>query len=585
MSTLLSKSNGNRSALLNSRYLSALVVAMILFICVGGYGVPSIEREMEENLTGQLHLTLTANIASLRLFFDDKKLDAQVLAEQPGIRKNILSLVQITKEKDSSAEILRQTASLKWLRIHLGKAALKYGFVGFVIFDPTGYQVGALLEEPIGKRQLIKHSAFFYQTMQGDTVVSNPFKGEVKLPDERGKFHNNQTTQFVSTPIKDSEGNTLAVLAFRLRPQKEFGKILAVSRFGKTGETYAFNSDGLLVSNSRFNSQLESLGLISPGETSIFNIQIRDPGRDLEKEPLRPGESIENWPLTYMATNAVKKKSGVNVEGYNDYRGVPVVGAWAWLENQQLGIATEIDVAEAFAPLNTLLFWYLTLFGLLVISAIVGLFLRLRILKTRRQTLENQERLSSLTNIIFDSVVAMDQNGIIQTVNPAVEKVFGYTPKELIGKNVKLIMPEFYVDEQDNYLEKYRIAREKKITNIVREVTGLRKDGSFFPLELSVSEATENNKKIFAGVLRDISERKATEMAIESANRERNLILNSAGEGIYGLDMEGKTTFVNPTACKMLGYTEEEILGKGQHATIHHSYPDGTPRLSYLRSI
>jgi len=113
----------------------------------------------------------------------------------------------------------------------------------------------------------------------------------------------------------------------------------------------------------------------------------------------------------------------------------------------------------------------------------------------------------------------------------------------------------------------------------------LRKDGSFFPLELSVSEATENNKKIFAGVLRDISERKATEMAIESANRERNLILNSAGEGIYGLDMEGKTTFVNPTACKMLGYTEEEILGKGQHATIHHSYPDGTPRLSYLRSI
>ena len=540
---------------------------------------------MEENLTGQLHLTLTANIASLRLFFDDKKLDAQVLAEQPGIRKNILSLVQITKEKDSSAEILRQTASLKWLRIHLGKAALKYGFVGFVIFDPTGYQVGALLEEPIGKRQLIKHSAFFYQTMQGDTVVSNPFKGEVKLPDERGKFHNNQTTQFVSTPIKDSEGNTLAVLAFRLRPQKEFGKILAVSRFGKTGETYAFNSDGLLVSNSRFNSQLESLGLISPGETSIFNIQIRDPGRDLEKEPLRPGESIENWPLTYMATNAVKKKSGVNVEGYNDYRGVPVVGAWAWLENQQLGIATEIDVAEAFAPLNTLLFWYLTLFGLLVISAIVGLFLRLRILKTRRQTLENQERLSSLTNIIFDSVVAMDQNGIIQTVNPAVEKVFGYTPKELIGKNVKLIMPEFYVDEQDNYLEKYRIAREKKITNIVREVTGLRKDGSFFPLELSVSEATENNKKIFAGVLRDISERKATEMAIESANRERNLILNSAGEGIYGLDMEGKTTFVNPTACKMLGYTEEEILGKGQHATIHHSYPDGTPRLSYLRSI
>ncbi|MBL4664841.1 MAG: PAS domain S-box protein [Nitrospinaceae bacterium] len=564
------------SILSDNKYLPALIGIMALFIAIGGYGIYSVKQEIEDNLVDQLELTLAGNVESLRLFFEDKKLDAQVLADQPAIRKNILSLIKITKKEDVSAEKLQQSASLKWLREHLGKACKKYGFIGFVIFDPTGLQVGALLEEPVGKRVLIERSVFFYQALQGDTVVSNPFIAVAKLPDEQGEFHANQPTQFVSTPLKDQDGNVLGVLAFRMRPHKEFHKILTISRFGKTGESYAFNDDGLLVSNSRFDEQLVNTGLLPPGKASIFNIQIRDPGRDLKKKPLLPNESVENWPLTFMAENAVMKKAGVNVEGYNDYRGIPVIGAWTWMEDQMLGIDTEINTDEAFAPLNTLLFWYMTLLGLLVISMVVGLFLRSRILKTRKQTLENQKRLSSLTGIIFDSVVAIDQKGIVQSINPAVEKVFGFSPKEVIGKNVKILMPDPFFSEHDSYLDNYLRTGEKKIINMVREVRGLHKNGSTFPMELSVSESTENDQKIFVGVLRDISERKANELAMEVVNRERNLILNSAGEGIYGLDLEGNTTFVNPTACKLLGYSEEELLGKGQHILVHHSYPDGT---------
>ncbi|MBT5469642.1 MAG: PAS domain S-box protein, partial [Nitrospina sp.] len=524
----------------------------------------------------QLRLTLATNVESLRLFFEDKKLDASVLADQPEIHHNIISLIKLSEQKDLPATNFLQSSPLKWLREHLGTSCKKYGFIGFVVFDATGLQVGALLDEPIGRRQLIESSVFFYRSMQGETVVSNPFEGEVGLPDEKGQFIENQTTQFVSTPIKDQDGNILGVLAFRLRPQKEFGRILAISRFGKTGETYAFNDSALLVSNSRFDSQLAKMGLISGDESSIFNISIRNPGRDLRRKPLFPGESSENWPLTEMAKNALKKNSGLNLEGYKDYRGVPVVGVWIWMEEQMLGITTEIDAEEAFAPLNILLFWYMVLFGLLVISTAAGLYLRYRILKTRKQTLENQDRLSSLTNIIVDSVVAINQRGIIQAVNPAVEKVFGYCPKELIGKNVKILMPEPYFSEHDGYLQNYLRTGEKKIINLVREVTGLHKNGSLFSMELSVSESFTDDERVFVGVLRNISERKATEKAIESANRERNLILNSAGEGIYGLDIKGMTTFVNPAACKILGYTEEELLGTGQHITIHHSYPDGT---------
>ncbi|MEK9628506.1 MAG: PAS domain S-box protein [Nitrospinota bacterium] len=365
-------------------------------------------------------------------------------------------------------------------------------------------------------------------------------------------------------------------MAFRLRPLMEFDRILSVSSFGETGETYAFNEDGFLVSKSRFDPQLKKMGLLSNSESSIFNIQLRDPGRDLRIKSIQSGESFENWSFTEMAKSALSKNSGVNVAGYNDYRGIPVVGVWTWLENQQLGIATEIDSEEAFAPLNTLLFWYRTLFGLLVIALFIGLFLRSRILKTRKQNIENQERLVSLTGIIFDSVVAINQEGIIQTVNPAVEKVLGYSPTELIGENVAKLMPEPYSSKHDGYLDNYLRTGKKKIINTVTEVEGLKKDGTVFPMEICVSESTTDEEKVFVGVLRDISERKAHEQAIDDANRERNLIFNSAGEGIYGIDLEGNTTFVNPAACKMLGYTEIELLGKEQHNMIHHSLSDGT---------
>lgn len=577
MSQLSSQKLSSDSTLTNRNFLPIIIGTLIIFFAVAGYGIHSVEQQIKTNLVKQLQLTLASNVESLRLFFEDKKLDALVLASQPEVHKNIVSLIKLSEKEDLPVNKFRESTSLKWLRKHLGKACEAYGFIGFVILDSTGYQVGAALEEPLGKRQLIEQSIFFYKSMQGDTVVSNPFPGEVRLPDTLGVFHHDQITQFVSTPIKDQEGKILGVLAFRLRPQKEFERVLSVSKFGQTGETYAFNEDGILVSKSRFDNQLQKSGLLSSGKSSILNIQIRDPGRDLRQSPLLDNESIENWPLTKMAESALQKKTGVDVEGYNNYQGIPVIGVWTWMEDQRLGITTEINSEEAFAPLNTLLFWYHTLFGFLIIAVIIGLFLRSRILQSRKQTLENQERLISLTGIIFDSVIAIDQKGTIQTVNPAVEKVFGYTPQELIGKNVKILMPKPYVSEHDGYLENYLRTGEKKIINMVREVTGLKKDGSLFPLELSVSESTVNEEKVFVGVLRNISERKSTEMAIEAAYRERNLILNSAGEGIFGLDLDGKTTFANLAACKMLGFQEEELLGKGQHALIHHTHPNGNP--------
>ena len=110
-----------------------------------------------------------------------------------------------------------------------------------------------------------------------------------------------------------------------------------------------------MVSESRFDESLILLGLI-PDQSdarSILQVLVRDPGGDITSG-YRPAARRAELPLTYMASQAIAGRPGVHVDGYRDYRGVPVVGAWKWLPDADLGVATEIDYAEAFQPLTIL---------------------------------------------------------------------------------------------------------------------------------------------------------------------------------------------------------------------------------------
>ena len=266
-----------------------LTLAIVTLLSVGGLGIWSVEKQMKENLAAQLKIVLSGNLESLRVWAEGTKLDAQVLVNQPVIHQSLISLLEMAQSEAIGPDVLRYSVELSWLRKSLGMACKTYGFIGFVVFDTSALEVGALLEKPIGTRELGRHFDFFYRSLQGDTVVSQPFPGEIDLPDEEGSFLSNRPTMFVSTPIHNDSGDVVGVLAFRLRPEKDLTHILSVSRFGDTGETYAFNDEGVLVSNSRFDPQLVSMGLLQPEDNSIFNIQIRDPGRDLTIKKLRPG--------------------------------------------------------------------------------------------------------------------------------------------------------------------------------------------------------------------------------------------------------------------------------------------------------
>ena len=185
--------------------------------------------------------------------------------------------------------------------------------------------------------------------------------------------------------------------------------------------------------------------------------------------------------------------------------------------------------------------------------------------------------LRSVLDTAADAIITIDEKGFIQSVNPAVEHIFQHQPSFLIGTNIKILMPEPYGSEHDQNIKNYLESGVKKVIDIRREAVGLRKDGTIFPLELGISEMYLGETRMFTGIIRDITHQKEAEEKLEKANRKIKLVLDSAGEGICGLDLDGNTTFVNAKAEQILGYKEEELLGKLQHTLIHHSKQDGSP--------
>lgn len=124
---------------------------------------------------------------------------------------------------------------------------------------------------------------------------------------------------------------------------------------------------------------------------------------------------------------------------------------------------------------------------------------------------DSETRIRTIVESVVDGIITIDSRGVVQTINAAAEKIFGYSTEEVIGHNVKMLMPEAYSKEHDEYISNYLTTGVKKIIGIGREVEGKRKDGSTFPMELAVSNMMINGEYMFAGVVRDITERKKME--------------------------------------------------------------------------
>jgi len=123
--------------------------------------------------------------------------------------------------------------------------------------------------------------------------------------------------------------------------------------------------------------------------------------------------------------------------------------------------------------------------------------------------------LRSILETVPDAMVVIDHNGIVQSFSTAAERLFGYSAAEACGQNVKMLMPTPYREQHDGYLQRYLTTGERRIIGIGRVVVGLRKDGSTFPMELSVGEVNQSGQRLFTGFVRDLTERQQTDRRLQ----------------------------------------------------------------------
>ena len=304
----------------------------------------------------------------------------------------------------------------------------------------------------------------------------------------------------------------------------------------------------------------------------------------------------QSW-LEYVYRDRERKfhfDVAIRIDGESVYShtGIPddALSRWKATESTRLmGHDLEIEITPTrafFTDNETRVPEIVGLFGLLLASLLsFTLFLYLR--SSRAEALAqaanleleaSERRLLSILDNAVDAVVTIDEQGTIRSFNPAAEKLFGYTSEEVVGDNVKLLMPEPYHSEHDQYLGNYRRTGERKIIGTQREVSARHRDGNTFPIELAISETALGVSREFSAVIRDIADRKAVESEVEGLSQRLELALEAARIGIWDWDVENNDLHWDDRMYALYQGMAPGELGSAYETWLASVHPDDKQR-------
>lgn len=325
-------------------------------VCSGSFVVLAIAYVQERTLTGmardQIGQSLQASVDSARA--EAKRWELRHISQISDIAQHP-TLLRATRGvlQETDRDSLLTSSALAQARSHLTEQLANYGYLGFFIIAPDGRSVASMRDANVGTPNLIAENApsYFERALAGEALVTEPIRTDVPVVGADGVVSTAAPTMFAMAPIRDLEGQILGVFTLRINPLAEFSSIFARQRSGSTGETYAVNRDGIMISESRFRDTLRLIGLIKQGQTSMLGIPVNDPGvnafdgsRDVD---------MAASPPTALTAKLLTLEDGQNLSGYRNYLGREVLGAWAWDEYLGFGVASEIGIKEAYAGLDT----------------------------------------------------------------------------------------------------------------------------------------------------------------------------------------------------------------------------------------
>jgi hypothetical protein len=388
------------------------IVAVLLLLVIGLVVRSAIASTMRNNLASELQTLLDVETAMLETWFETQVSNAETLANDLQIRESVYQLLA----RDSGlSEAPAPTANTDVeLQTKLAPSMASHDYVGYFLADKSKRLLASSHAALIGQQDVPEYEKLLARALEGETNVCPPFPSVVRLKNSSGKVRMGEPTMFVCAPVRDANFQVVAALALQIRPDRDFTQSLQLGRIGGSGETYAFDETGLMVSNSRFDEDLILLGLLPDQDDarSILSIQVRAPDGNMTAG-YRPTRRRAELPLTRMALDATAGNASIDVEGYPDYRGVPVVGAWEWMPKYSIGVTTEFDVAEAYRPLTILQYTFWALFGMLALSSVAIFVFTVIVARLQREAQKAAIEAQQLGQYTLDEKLGAGAMGIV----------------------------------------------------------------------------------------------------------------------------------------------------------------------------
>lgn len=350
-------------------------MTFLLVIGLVGYlSFKAIDRSTRKNLASKLTTILETDIKALTIWTGEQKRSASYLAKRAELRAAIEDLKQ-----DNNDEAARKID-----RIYRD-AARTFDYIAFEIIDTRGQFLAGSDGDKSLSASTSRFDSYLERLAGGETLFIKPSRqfSQFDRPHDAPLL-------WVATPVRDRDGNVFASIVLGISPEGQFTEILSVARAGESGETFAFDDKGWLLSDSRFDEELVRMGLLRMDSTprsrasAVLNIQSK----------------TADEKLTRLVAFAIQSKGDsrhdtmVDLSGSLDYRGVKVVGASRWLPQYDFGVVTKLDYVEAYAPgilLRNIVAILLAL-SLAVFSANVFFARRVAGLQSRALRAESQVR-------------------------------------------------------------------------------------------------------------------------------------------------------------------------------------------------
>jgi hypothetical protein len=369
--------------------MAAWILAAAFLGIVGYWTHGKVQQSLEAQIRSQVQVVLDADVTALKTWIDAWKREAAAWAENPQVRTSAERLVRKAAGDLEKAKKLEGSRELEEFNSLFKPflAQLPAGDAVALLSVREGFRIGSGYS---GRRNNPRAAAALVPIFEGQPRFVPPSRADsfaLDIPEDP------RIMVLTGAPVRDSNGRVFAALIFAKAWSYGFSDILTVARAGATGETYAVSPDGVMLSESRFDSTLKKIGLLpdQPGALSVLSVQVRDPGGDLTAG-YKPSLELPARPLTMIASVAVASRgkppdqqSGVILEPYRDYRGVDVVGAWRWLPEHDFGIVTEVASSEAFTPLRYVNRAFEVLLGLLGASLGLVVLVSLSLARAHRR--------------------------------------------------------------------------------------------------------------------------------------------------------------------------------------------------------